>query len=58
VAEVHDCFSIAEILMTEAIGWAPQGQGWKLVRIPHANASRAWPGFWLTATRVLPCAEP
>ena len=27
VAEVHDCFSIAEVLMTEAAGWAPAGQG-------------------------------
>jgi len=30
VAEVHDCFSIAEVLMMEAIGWAPQGKGWTM----------------------------
>jgi len=27
VAEVHDCFTIAELLMYEAIGWAEPGQG-------------------------------
>jgi acetyl-CoA C-acetyltransferase len=27
VAEVHDCFSIAEVLMTEALGFAPAGGG-------------------------------
>ena len=27
VAEVHDCFTIAELLMYEAIGWAEQGKG-------------------------------
>jgi len=27
VAEVHDCFSIAELLMYEAIGLAPHGKG-------------------------------
>eukprot|EP00602_Paraphysomonas_sp_CaronLab_P008870 CAMPEP_0185018042 /NCGR_PEP_ID=MMETSP1103-20130426/891_1 /TAXON_ID=36769 /ORGANISM="Paraphysomonas bandaiensis, Strain Caron Lab Isolate" /LENGTH=368 /DNA_ID=CAMNT_0027547719 /DNA_START=231 /DNA_END=1337 /DNA_ORIENTATION=- len=32
VAEVHDCFTIAEILMMEAIGFAPKGQGVDLVR--------------------------
>jgi acetyl-CoA acyltransferase len=32
VAEVHDCFTIAEILMMEALGWAPHGQGAALVR--------------------------
>ncbi len=26
-AEVHDCFTIAELLVTEAMGLAPQGQG-------------------------------
>merc|ERR1719444_278056 len=30
VAEVHDCFSTAEVLMTEAIGLAPVGEGSKL----------------------------
>ena len=31
VAEVHDCFTIAELMMYEAIGWAEQGQGIDLV---------------------------
>ena len=32
VAEVHDCFSIAEIEMYEALGFAPAGHGLDLVR--------------------------
>ena len=32
VAEVHDCFSIAEILMYEAIGFAPRGRGIGIVK--------------------------
>lgn len=31
VAEVHDCFTIAELLMYEAIGWAEKGKGIELV---------------------------
>ncbi len=31
VAEVHDCFTIAELLMYEAIGWAGPGHGAELV---------------------------
>ncbi len=31
VAEVHDCFTIAELLMYEAIGWAEQGRGVDLI---------------------------
>jgi acetyl-CoA acyltransferase len=31
VAEVHDCFTIAELLMYEAIGWAEPGSGIDLV---------------------------
>src|SRR5262249_39919950 len=31
VAEVHDCFTIAELMMYEAIGWAEKGQGVDLV---------------------------
>ena len=27
VAEVHDCFTIAEVLMYEALGWASTGKG-------------------------------
>ena len=32
IAEVHDCFTMAEILMYEAIGLADKGQGWQLAR--------------------------
>jgi acetyl-CoA acyltransferase len=32
VAEVHDCFTIAELMMYEAAGWAPQGKGMELIR--------------------------
>jgi acetyl-CoA acyltransferase len=31
VAEVHDCFTIAELLMYEAIGWAAPGKGAELI---------------------------
>jgi acetyl-CoA acyltransferase len=31
VAEVHDCFTIAELLMYEAIGWTEQGRGKELL---------------------------
>jgi acetyl-CoA acyltransferase len=30
VAEVHDCFAIAEVLMTEALGFAERGKGTEL----------------------------
>lgn len=32
LAEVHDCFSITELLMYEALGFAERGEGKKLVR--------------------------
>jgi acetyl-CoA C-acetyltransferase len=32
VAEVHDCFTIAELMMYEAIGWAEPGRGMDLIR--------------------------
>lgn len=32
VAEVHDAFSIAELLYYEVLGWAPRGEGYKLLR--------------------------
>lgn len=32
VAEVHDCFNIAEVLQYEAIGWAKPGEGYKLAK--------------------------
>jgi len=31
VAEVHDCFTITEILILEAMGLAKDGEGWKLL---------------------------
>jgi acetyl-CoA C-acetyltransferase len=32
VAEVHDCFTIAEIMAYEGLGFAPVGEGKQLVR--------------------------
>lgn len=32
VAEVHDCFTITELLMYEALGFAPVGEGVSLIR--------------------------
>ena len=29
IAEVHDCFTIAEIMASEDLGFFPQGEGWK-----------------------------
>jgi acetyl-CoA C-acetyltransferase len=29
VVEVHDCFTIAEIMATEDLGFFPRGEGWK-----------------------------
>jgi acetyl-CoA acetyltransferase len=34
---VHDCFNIAEILMTEALGWAAKGEGWKMAAEGHST---------------------
>ena len=31
VAEVHDCFTIAELMMYEAVGWAKPGKGLELI---------------------------
>lgn len=31
IAEVHDCFTIAEIMATEDIGFFAEGEGWKAV---------------------------
>ena len=30
--ETHDCFTIAEMIEYEAMGLAPQGEGWKVIR--------------------------
>lgn len=32
VAEVHDCFTVTEVMMYEALGFAARGEGCKLVR--------------------------
>jgi len=32
VAEVHDCFTIAEIMAYEDLGFAKRGEGYKLIR--------------------------
>jgi acetyl-CoA acyltransferase len=32
VAEVHDCFTVTEVLMTEALGFAERGKGAQLLR--------------------------
>jgi acetyl-CoA acyltransferase len=32
VAEVHDCFAVAEVLMYEALGFAGKGKGLDLIR--------------------------
>lgn len=32
IAEVHDCFTVTELMMTEALGWAEAGQGARLLR--------------------------
>ena len=37
VAEVHDCFTLTELLMYEALGWADAGQGVKLVLEGRTN---------------------
>ncbi len=31
MAECHDCFTITEVLNYEDLGFAPKGQGWKLI---------------------------
>jgi len=31
IAEVHDCFTITEIIDYEDLGFAPHGEGWKLI---------------------------
>src|SRR2546428_1626044 len=40
VAEVHDCFTIAELLMYEAIGWAEPGQGLDLLLSGRTSIER------------------
>ncbi len=37
VAEVHDCFTVTELMMTEAVGFADYGQGAGLLREGRTN---------------------
>ena len=39
IAEVHDCFSIAELIAYEDLGFAPKGPG------PHGDSLRSGPGL-------------
>jgi acetyl-CoA acyltransferase len=43
VAEVHDCFSIAEIQMYEALGFAPYGKGIEFVKNGHSSINGTIP---------------
>src|SRR6201995_2862165 len=42
-AEVHDCFTIAELLVYEAIGLAPQGQGARVIESGVVNKDGTLP---------------
>jgi acetyl-CoA acetyltransferase len=52
VFEVHDCFSIAEVLMYEALGLADHGKGTHFAADGH---TRTLPAF---AIFVVPVAHP
>jgi acetyl-CoA C-acetyltransferase len=41
-AEVHDCFSISEIVQTEVLGFAAPGEGWRLALdgVSHRDGAR------------------
>lgn len=43
IAEVHDCFTITEALMYEALGWAERGKGVDLVRDGTTQLSGSLP---------------
>ena len=43
LAEVHDCFTIAELLSVEALGLAPPGQGSAIVREGQTERSGRLP---------------
>lgn len=43
IAEVHDCFTITEALMYEALGWADRGKGVDLVRDGTTQISGSLP---------------
>ena len=40
-AEVHDCFTIAELMVYEAMGLAPQGQGARAIEERHRQRKTA-----------------
>ena len=62
-AEVHDCFTITEILDIEDLGFCRQGQGRRRVargrdrRSPAASRSTPRAGCWPRATRSAPPAS-
>ena len=43
LAEVHDCFTIAEVLATEDLGFTERGGGGRFARENQGNSIRAQP---------------
>ena len=43
LVETHDCFTIAEMIQYEAMGLAPRGEGWRVVREGLTRADGALP---------------
>jgi len=43
LAEVHDCFTITELMNIEDLGFAEPGTGWKLIRSGEANPDGSLP---------------
>lgn len=43
VVEIHDCFSMTEIIATEELGFFSKGEGWKAVAEGHTKASGSKP---------------
>jgi len=43
VAEVHDCFTIAELLMYEALSFAPYGKGMNFIKEGHSQLNGKLP---------------
>lgn len=43
LVETHDCFTTAEMIEYEAMGLAPRGQGWKVIREGITRADGALP---------------
>lgn len=42
-AEVHDCFTVAELLLYEAMGLAPKGEGWRALEDGTVHRGGALP---------------